>query len=124
MSVGYSHDLTNKYKQNIYNIALDVTGWDTVTFQVIAPVVGTLYLYGAIQDNMPQGSLLPSNNNYNPSNISNWTAVQGVALATGTAAATITTAGLYSVPVNAPYMKIGGGGANVYGLWQHNIKIG
>lgn len=124
MSVANSHDLTNKYKQNIYNIALDVSGWDTVTFQVLAPVASTLYIYGAIDDNMPQGSLLAANNNYNASNVVNWTGVQAVQLATGTAVSSITTAGLYSVPVNAPYMKIGGGGANVYGLWQHNIKIG
>lgn len=124
MSVANSHDLTNKYKQNIYNIALDVSGWDTVTFQVLAPVASTLYIYGAIDDNMPQGSLLAANNNYNASNVVNWTGVQAVQLATGTAVSSITTAGLYSVPVNAPYLKIGGGGANVYGLWQHNIKIG
>ena len=123
MSLFNYRDLTQKYKQNIYNISLNVSNWDTVTFQVIAPVAAALYIYGAIQDNMPQGSLLPSNENYNPDNITNWTAVQAVQLATGSAVTSITTAGLYSVPVNAPYMKIGGGGANVYGLWQNNLKI-
>jgi hypothetical protein len=124
MSVFNQQDLTQKYKQNIYNIALDVSGWDTVTFQVVAPVAATLYIYGAIDDNMPQGSLLASNNNYKPSNVINWTPVQAVQLATGSAVTSITTAGVYSVPVNAPFLKIGGGGADVYGLWQNNLKIG
>lgn len=122
MSLGNSQDLTKRYKQNIYNISLNVTGWDTVTFQFIAPIAGTTYIYGAIDDNMPQGSLLAANNNYDPDNIRNWSAVQAVQLATGSAVSSVTAAGLYAVPVNAPYMKLGGGG-DIYGLWQFNSKI-
>lgn len=123
MAVFNQQDLTQKYKQNVYSISLNVSGWDTVTFQVIAPVANPLYIYGAIQDNMPQGSLLTPNNNYDPDNVTNWTAVQAVQLATGSSLTSITTAGLYKVPVNMPFLKIGGGGANVYGLWQNNQKI-
>lgn len=122
MSLGKNIDLTKQYKQNIYNISLDVSGWDTVTFQFIAPVAGTTSIYGALDDNMPQGSLLAANNNYNPDNILNWSAVQAVNLATGSAVSSITAAGIYSVPVNTPYLKLGGGG-DVYGLWQFNSKI-
>jgi|SRR6185503_2015055 len=122
MSVGYNADLTKKYKQNIYNIALNVSGWDTVSFQVIAPVAGTTYIYGALDDNMPQGQLLSPNNNYDPDNIRNWSSVQAVNLATGSAVNSITAAGIYSVPVNFPYLKLGGGG-DIYGLWQFNSKI-
>lgn len=123
MAVFNQQDLTQKYKQNVYSISLNVSGWDTVTFQVIAPVANPLYIYGAIQDNMPQGSLLTPNNNYDPDNVTNWAAVQAVQLATGSSLTSITTAGLYKVPVNMPFLKIGGGGANVYGLWQNNQKI-
>jgi hypothetical protein len=124
MSVFNQKDLTQKYKQNVYNIALDVSGWDTVTFQVVAPVAAPLYIYATIDDNMPQGQLLSPNNNYKAANAANWSPVQAVQLATGSAVTSISTAGLYSVPVNAPYLKVGGGGANVYGLWQNNLKIG
>lgn len=124
MSIAFNNDLTQKYKQNIYNIALNVSGWDTVNLQVIAPVAATMYIYGALDDNMPQGSLLSANNNYNPDNVQRWSSVQAVNLATGSAVTSITDAGIYSVPVNFPYLKVGGGGANVYGLWQHNIKVG
>lgn len=123
MAIFNQQDLTSKYKENIYNISLDVSGWDTVTFQVLAPVASALYVYGAIQDNMPQGSLLAANNNYNPDNVTSWTAIQAVQLATGTSVTSITTAGLYKVPVNMPFMKVGGGGADVYGLWQNSAKI-
>lgn len=124
MSLTYNNDLTQKYKQGLYNISLNVSGWDTVAFQVIAPVAGTMYIYGAMDDNMPQGSLLAANNNYDPDNITRWSSVQAVNLATGSAVNTITDAGIYSVPVNFPYLKVCGGGANAYGLWQTNIKIG
>lgn len=123
MAVFNQQDLTQKYKQNVYSISLNVSGWDTATFQVIAPVANPLYVYSAIQDNMPQGSLLPPNSNYDADNVTNWAGVQAVQLATGTAVSSISTAGLYRVTINAPFLKIGGGGANVYGLWQNNQKV-
>lgn len=123
MSIQRSQDLTKQYKENVYNIALDVSGWDTVTLQVLAPVAGNLYIYGTINDGMSQGSLYPSNN-YGADRALDWQAIQGVALATGTATSTISSAGLYAIPVNTPYIKVGGGGANVYGLYQSNSKIG
>ena len=123
MGVAKTLDLTQQYKQNVYNIALEVSGWDTVNLQVLAPVAGTLYIYGTLNDGMSQGSLYPTDN-YAADRARDWTAVQAVELATGTATTSITGAGIYSVPVNFPYLKVGGGGANVYGLFQNNIKIG
>lgn len=115
-------DITLQYKQNVYHIELNVSGWDTCTLQVIGAVSGTLAIYGTINDGMSQGSLYPSNN-YGASRARDWSAIQAVNLATGSAVSTITAAGLYAVPVNTPYIKLGGGG-DVYGLWQFNSKIG
>ena len=123
MGVSKTLDLTQQYKQNVYSIALDVSGWDTVNLQVLSPMVGTIYVYGTLNDGMSQGSLYATDN-YGADRARDWTAVEAVALATGTAATSITAAGIYSVPVNYPYLKVGGGGANVYGLFQNNIKIG
>lgn len=123
MSVQNTRNITQQYKDNIYNIALDVSGWDTVNLQVLAPVAGTMYIYGTLNDGMSHGSLYASDN-YGADRARDWQAVQAVELATGTATTSITAAGIYSVPVNFPYLKVGGGGANVYGLFQSNIKIG
>lgn len=122
MSLGRTQDLTQQYKQNLYNIALDVTGWDTVNIQVLAPVAATLFIYGTLNDGMSQGSLYPSDN-YGADRARDWSSVQAVNLATGSPVNDISGAGIFSVPVNFPYLKVGGTGANVYGIFQHNIKI-
>jgi hypothetical protein len=123
--MGLAHtpiDLTKQYKENIYNIALDVSGWDKVTFQVLAPVSGTLAVYGTLNDGMSQGQLYPSNN-YGADRARDWTPIQATNLATGTAATTIAAAGLYKVEVNTTYLRLNGGG-DVYGLFQFNSKVG
>ncbi len=122
MGLAYSNNLTNEYKQNIYHIELNVSGWDTATFQVVAPVAATMYIYGTLDDGMPQGQLLPTGN-YGAELALNWSSIQAVNLATGAAVNTIAGAGIYSVPVNTKYIKLGGGGADVYGLLQFNSKI-
>jgi len=72
---------------------------------------------------MPHGSLLPSGN-YGANLAINWSAIQAVNLATGTAVSSISAAGIYSVPVNTRYIKLQGGGADIYRLLQFNGKIG
>ncbi len=123
--MGLAHtpiDLTQKYKQNVYHIELDVSGWDTVTFQLVGSVAGTLAIYGTLNDGMSQGSLYPSRN-YAADRARDWSPIQAVNLATGSAVNTITAAGLYAVPVNTTYVRLNGGG-DVYGLFQFNSKIG
>lgn len=121
MSVNKTLDLTQQYKQNVYNIALNVSGWDTVNLQVLAPVASTMYIYGTLNDGMSNGSLYATDN-YGADRARDWSAVQAVNLATGSAVTTISAAGIYSVPINFPYLKVGGGG-DVYGLFQHNLKV-
>ncbi len=123
--MGLAHtpiDLTLEYKQNIYDIKLDVSGWDKVSFQVLAPVSGTLAVYGTINDGMSQGSLY-SRENYGANRARDWSPIQATPLATGTAATTIATAGIYTVPVNSTYVRIYGGG-DVYGLFMFASKVG
>jgi len=121
MALGNAHDLTKEFKQNIYHIELDVSGWDTVTIQAIGSVAGIASIYGTINDGMPQGSLLPSNN-YGASLARDWSAVQATNLATGSGVTTFSAAGMYSVPVKFPYLRIAGGG-DIYALWQFNSKV-
>lgn len=122
MSIGYTRDITKQFKDNIYHIEIDVTGWDTVNLQFVAPVSGIHTIYGSLNDGMSQGQLYTSDN-YAASRALDFSTVQGVDLATGTATTTVSAAGIYSVPVNFPYLQIKGGG-DVYALYQHNIKIG
>jgi len=122
MSVGKNMDITQQYKQSIYNLPMDVSGWDTVTFQFVAPIESAVYIYGSLNDGMAQGVLYP-NDNYGAGRATDWVGVQAVNLATGAAVNSVSTAGAYAVPVNTPFLKLGGGG-DVYGLFQFNSKIG
>lgn len=122
MAVGFSNDLTLQYKQNVYHIELEVSGWDKANFQVLAPVASPLYIYGSLDSGQPQGQSLPSGN-YGATLAQNWSAIQAVNLATGTATGTISGAGIYSVTVNTRYVKLAGGAADVYGLIQFNTKV-
>lgn len=123
MGLGYSNDLTLKYKQNVYHIELEVSGWDTVNIQAVAPVAAPIFIYGSLDDGMPQGSLLPDGN-YGAQLAINWSPIQGVNLASGSAVSSITDASIISIPVNTRYLRLGGGGADVYRLLQFNGKLG
>lgn len=123
MGLAFSNDLTQQYKQNIYHIELDVSGWDTVTIQAVAPVAAPIYIYGTIDNGMSLGQSIPAGN-YGAQLAINWTGVQAVNLATGAAVSSISAAGMYSVPVNSQFLKLQGGGADVYRLLQFNSKIG
>jgi len=123
MSIVNSQDLTTKYKQNVYHIELEVGGWDTVTIQAVAPVAAPIYVYGTLDNGMSLGQSIPAGN-YGAQLAINWTGVQAVNLATGSAVSSISAAGLYAVPVNSQFIKLQGGGADVYRLLQFNNKIG
>tara|TARA_R110000868_G_scaffold169953_4_gene405055 strand:+ start:414 stop:785 length:372 start_codon:yes stop_codon:yes gene_type:complete len=123
MSIRYTNDLTLEYKQNVYHIELDVSGWDTVTFQAVAPVASAIFIYGSLDNGMSTGQSIPAGN-YGAQLAINWTGVQAVNLATGSAVSSISAAGNYSVPVNTQFLKLQGGGADVYRLIQFNSKLG
>jgi hypothetical protein len=53
----------------------------------------------------------------------NFTAIQAKNLATGTSAGSFNAAGNYQVDVNARFLKIAGGGADVYKMILFHSKI-
>lgn len=119
MAVGKPLDLTQQYKQNIYSITLDMSGWDKTTFQVIAPVVGTMYVYGS-----NNGGAVQSQTQGNATLATNFATIQAKKLSDGTSVTSVNAAGLYEVDVNAQYLRLQGGGANVYGLMFFHSKLG
>jgi hypothetical protein len=118
MALGKPLDLTTEYKQNIYNIQMDMSGWDKTTIQVVAPVAGPVYVYGSNDANALQGV-----RDGNAELAINFNAIQATNLATGTAVSSFSAAGNYKVDVNTRFLKISGGGADVYRLLAFHSKI-
>lgn len=118
MAIGFPRDLTRDYKNGIYNIQLDMSGWDKATIQVVAPVAAPIYVYGSNDGNALQGV-----REGNAELAINFSAVQVTNLATGVAANSFSTAGNYKIDINARFLKIAGGGADVYRMLLFNSKI-
>lgn len=111
------HDWTyniNNQKQ----VTMDIGEWDRVTAQFIAPIVGTIYPYGSLD-----GGTIRGVTNGNAALATNFTPIQVVNLATGSAVSSITAAGLYKADVNFKYLKFSGGGISVYKMITDNMKI-
>ncbi len=105
-----------------YNITVDVSGYDRVGIQVVAPFTGAISVYntndsGAVQG-VTQGNAQLATN-FNLTQVTN--------LATGSASTSIAAAGNYSWDVKAQFLKIQGVPAgtptNVYKLLLFNSKI-
>lgn len=116
MALGHPLDVTLQYKQNVYNINLDVSGWDKVAIHLIPPVVGPVHVYGS-----NDGGALQSVRDGNAELATNFVPIQVTPLATGTAATSMAAAGLYTVPVNAQYLRMQG--LNVYGMLLFETKV-
>ncbi len=103
------------YTYNINNqkqVTLDVGEWDRVTAQIVAPVTGTVFVYGSNDGGavtgVTQGNAKLATN-FNPAEVTN--------LATHAVTNTITAAGNYK------YLRLAGGGISVYKLLVDNMKI-
>lgn len=118
MAIGRPYDVTKDYKSGIYNIQLDMSGWDKTTIQVVAPVAGAIYVYGSNDPNALQGV-----RDGNAELAINFTGIQATNLASGTAVSSFNSAGNYKVDVNARFLKIAGGGADVYRMILFHSKI-
>lgn len=118
MALGYPNDLTKIYKQNIYNITIDVSGYDKVGVQLIGPLAGPISVYGT-----NDGGALHSVREGNAQLATNFTPIQATNLATGTAGNAMASEGAYTVPVNLQYMRFAGGGADVYKLLVFESKV-
>jgi hypothetical protein len=82
----------------------DVSEWETVTVQFVNPS-GTVNITGTNDSNaitgVSDGGALMS---------TNYTAIQAVALGTGTAAATLNASGLYKITVACKFIQFSGTG--------------
>lgn len=120
MALSFPFDATNAFKQNVYSITLDMSGWDRTTVQIVpkSPAGGALYIYGSNDANALQGV-----RDGNAQLATNFSLIQGTNLATGTAGTGITnTAGLTKIDINARFLRIQGGGADVYRLFFQHTK--
>lgn len=118
MALNRQVDLTREYKNNIYNVKLDMSGWDRTTVQVVAPIANPIYVYGSNDPNALQGV-----RDGNAELAINFTPIQAVNLATGTAVSSMAAAGEYKIDINARFLKLEGGGADVYRLLANHAKI-
>lgn len=111
-------DLASKFN-SVYNVTQDLSGWSQTTIQVVAPMSGAIVVYGS-NDN-------GDDSHYNPANAKNFVPILATNVATGTTTGTLNAAGLYTVPVNAQFMRLQGtpaaAGTNVYKLLLFNQKV-
>ena len=120
MALSYHNDLTNEYKNNIYSITLDMSGWTKTTIQVEAPVAAPLFVYGSNDAGAIQGV-----RDGDASTARNFVKLATLNLSSTTPATlvdTISSAGNYEVDINARFLRIQGGGADVYKLMVNHYK--
>ena len=111
-----------RYFNSVYNITLDMSGWDKTTINVVAPLLGTIHVYGT-----NDGGAVLGQTDGNAQLAINFNPVQVTNLATGTATNSISAAGDYKYEVNAQYLRLQGNPAgtptNVYKLLLFHSKI-
>lgn len=83
---------------------LDLSGWGNATFQIITPS-GTIDFTGTNDGGEETGTLNPS-----PGASGNFSSIQAINLATGTAVTSASTTGMYKVTINCKYVQIFGTG--------------
>lgn len=117
MAINRTHlDLTQQYKTSVYNLPLDMSGWDKVTFQAIGAVAAPVFIYGTNNPGDLQGV-----RDGNATLATDWSAIQMTNLATGSDVGSFSTAGLYKTTVNAQFIKLQG--ADIYQLRATFQKI-
>lgn len=111
-----SRDITREFNDNS-SIVVEVGGFDRTSFHVIAPVVGTVYVYGSNNDGSVQGTSYGS-----AALATDFTPTQVVNKSTGSGVTSITAAGIYEAPVDFQFIKLQGGGASIYALHHFVTK--
>ncbi len=121
MALGYPSINYADTFNSTYNISVDVSGWDKIAIQVVAPFSGAISVYHTNDAGAITGQTFG-----NAELATNWNLAQVTNLATGNAATAISAAGNYTYPVNAHFLKIqgvpAGSGTSVYKLLLFNQK--
>lgn len=97
-------DVTTDFNAN-NGVKMDLSGWETATFQFVSPS-GTISISGSNDGNAITGST-----EANALASINYTAIQAINLASGSATSSVAAAGLYKVTVACKYIQFGGASA-------------
>ena len=115
-------DYASEYN-SLYKITADLSGWDRVAIQVVAPMNGAMIA----QASNDSGAVLAVTQG-NAELAQNFVPVQVKNLLTGTSSPYIYGAGMYEYDVNAQFLRLQGSpasaGTNIYKLLLFNSKIG
>lgn len=108
---------------SVYQVNLDLSGWDRTTIQVVPPIAGSMYVYGSNYDGNSVAMI-----DGDASLATQFTPIQATNLATGSATGVINAAGTYKVDVNAKFLRLqgspAGAGTAVYGIIFNHSKVG
>lgn len=117
-SGNYGRDMSS-----VYQVNLDLSGWDRTTIQVVPPIAGSMYVYGSNYDGNSVAMI-----DGDASLATQFTPIQATNLATGSATGVINAAGTYKVDVNAKFLRLqgspAGAGTAVYGIIFNHSKAG
>lgn len=106
--IAHSFDKTNDYTGTTPVVTLDIGPYEHLTIQV-AGISGTMNVQGSNDGGAVQGVT-----DGNATAATNFSAVQVIPLATGTAATSITANGLYRIsPVSFKYLRLSGAGSSL-----------
>lgn len=122
MAQGYLQpDYTSQFN-SVYKITLDLSGWDKMSIQLVAPVLGTI----SVQASNDAGAILATTQG-DANTAINFTPVQVKNLATGNSSPYIYGAGMYEYDVNAKFFRLQGtpasAGTSIYRINMFNSKI-
>lgn len=113
---------------SVYNITLDLSGWDKTTVEVIGPSVGTTYIYGT-----NDGGALQSVRYGDAAHATNFNPIQATRLSDSTkvnsiAALSAGQSAAYEIDVNEQFLRLqgspNGAGSSIYRINIVNYKIG
>ena len=97
-------DVTNEFNTN-NGVKLDVSEWESATCCFVAPS-GTISITGT-----NDGGAIEGVTDGNATSSTNYSTIQAINLATGTAVTSVSTAGNYKITVGTKYIQLGGASA-------------
>ncbi|HEY4833005.1 MAG TPA: hypothetical protein VIH61_10650 [Waddliaceae bacterium] len=121
MSISYQTGNYARDYNSLYNITLDVSGWQRTTVQLIPPMVGSVLIYGT-----NDGGALLGVREGSPKNATNFNPIQMKNLSTGSSVNATSSAGDYEIDINTQYIRLQGSptgaGSSIYGIIFNHTK--